>query len=324
MVAQEHHGLLAQLVGDINHLLGQLRHLTPLEGHKVLELLGGDAVLVVVVPLVDDKFGAETVANLPLKLLQDIGGDGCGVPIPIHVLFPLQLVEDEGKLVEEGRVADHIHIGVLSNKFPQPLHSKSLRLGLSDIEGDLVLEVLPAVGDGIVHMDRVPDEVGQETDGVVVERLRRTDYHAAALPIVPPIVRGQGDAGSAVHDLPPAADVVPGVDLEQLVADPLHQGDGEGAAGGGVESGHDVALLHLFWIGLGPGVVLAGGVVGGVDLGVHPFELLRVIGAVAVADGIRAPALDQLQGFGHHVHICGDCYPAKMLFIHNFILFNAF
>ena len=33
VVAQEHHGLLAQLVGDVHHLLGQLGHLAALEGH---------------------------------------------------------------------------------------------------------------------------------------------------------------------------------------------------------------------------------------------------------------------------------------------------
>ena len=38
---------------------------------------------------------------------------------------------------------------------------------------------------------------------------------------------------------------------------------------------HDIALLHLVRVGLGPGVVLARGVVGGVDLGVHAFDIKR-------------------------------------------------
>ena len=52
-------------------------------------------------------------------------------------------------------------------------------------------------------------------------------------------------------------------------------------------------------LGLSPSVVLAGGVVGGVDLGSGVLQLLREFGAVAVADGIRAPAFQQGEGFGY-------------------------
>ena len=74
VVTKEHHGFLAQLVGDVHHFLGQLRYLATLESHKVLELLAGHTVLVVVVALVDDVLGAELIAHFFLKLLQDVGG----------------------------------------------------------------------------------------------------------------------------------------------------------------------------------------------------------------------------------------------------------
>ena len=50
-----------------------------------------------------------------------------------------------------------------------------------------------------------------------------------------------------------------------------------------------VALLYLVRVCLCPCVVLAGGIVSGVDLGVRILELLREVGAVAVADGISTP-----------------------------------
>ena len=306
MVAQEHHGLLAQLVGDVHHLLGQGGHLPALEGHEILEFLAGCPVLVVVVALIDDKLGAEGVARLLLKLLQDIGGDGGGVAVPVYVLLPLQLVEDEGELVEEGGVPDHVHVGVVRDELPQPLHGEGPGLGLAHVEGDLVLEVLPAVGDGVIHMHRVPDQVGQEADGVLVEGNGGGDGDTARPLVVVPVRRGNGRPGGAVHHLPPAFDVVPGVHLHQLVADPLHQGDGQGPARGGVKARHDIALLHLVGVGLGPGVILPGGVVGGVDLGVHRFQFLGIVGAVAVPDGVRPPTLEQREGLGHHVHVGGD------------------
>ena len=184
MVAQKHHGFLAQLVGDVHHFLGKLGHLPALERLEVLELLGGDAVLVVVVALVDDVLRAELVAHFLLKLLQDIGRHRGGVAVPIHVLLPLELIEHQCKLMEEGGIADDVHIGVVGNELSEPLHGELVGFGLTDVEGDLVLKVFPVVGDGVVHVHRIPDEIGEEAHGVVVIAFRMGDDHAAAFGVI--------------------------------------------------------------------------------------------------------------------------------------------
>ena len=163
-------------------------------------------------------------------------------------------------------------------------------------------------------MHRVPDEVSQKTDGILMERYGLYGHAAVG---VTPLCRGHGLPGGAVHDLPPAGDVVVRVHLHQLRADALHQRDGHGIAGGGVEAGHDVALLHLVRVCLCPCVILAGGVVGGVDLGVRILELLRKVGAVAVADGVCAPLFQNFQRFGHNVQVGRDSHaPGLSCFIH--------
>ena len=316
MVAQEHHSLPAQLVGDVHHFPGQCGHLPALEGHEVLVFPGRNTVLVVVVPLVDDELGTEAVAHLLFKTLQDIGGDGGGIAVPVHIFLPLQLVKDERKLVEEGGIADHVHMGVVRDKVPQPLHGEFAGLGLAHIEGDLVFKAGPAVGDGVVHVHRIPNQVGQEAHRVVVEVHRRANDHAVRFSVIPPCLRREGLPRGAVHHFPPALDVVPRIHLQELTGNPLHQRDGQRPAHGGVKPGGNIALLHLVGIGLRPGVILPGGVIGGVDLGVHPFQSLWVVGAVAVPDGVRPPAVQKLQCLGHHVHVGGNGDPAEMLFIH--------
>ena len=77
---------------------------------------------------------------------------------------------------------------------------------------------------------------------------------------------------------------------------PVIRGHGQRTVRSGIERGHNVALLRFIGVCLSPSVVLAGGVVGGVDLGSGVLQLLREFGAVAVADGIRAPALEQVKG----------------------------
>ena len=89
MVAQKHHRLFAALMGDVHHLLGELGNLSALECLEVLELLAGHPVLVVVVALVNDIFGTELIAHFPFKLLQDIGADGGGIAVPVHIFLSL-------------------------------------------------------------------------------------------------------------------------------------------------------------------------------------------------------------------------------------------
>ena len=216
--------------------------------------------------------------------------------------------------MEEGGVADDVDIGVLCDELAQALHGILVGLGLTHVKGDLVLKIRPAVGGSVVHMHRVPDEVSQKTDGILMERYGLYGHTAVG---VAPLLRRHGLTGGSIHDLPPAGDVVVGVHLHQLRADALHQRDGHGVAGGGVKAGHDVALLYLIRVCLCPCVVLAGGIVGGVDLGVRILELLREVGAVAVADGVCTPLFQNFQRFGHHVQVGGDGHaPGLSCFIH--------
>ena len=71
--------------------------------------------------------------------------------------------------MEERGIADDVHIRMLCNEFPQTFHGIFVGFRLAHIKRDLMLEIRPAVGGGIVHVHRVPDQVGQEADGVLVE-----------------------------------------------------------------------------------------------------------------------------------------------------------
>ncbi len=87
VVSQEHHGLLAAFVGDIHHLFYDLCHFPSLECLEILVFFGWDAVLVIVIALVDDIFRAKRIPGFPLKLLQDIGAYGCRVAVPVYIFF---------------------------------------------------------------------------------------------------------------------------------------------------------------------------------------------------------------------------------------------
>ena len=308
VVAQEHHRFFAVGVDDVGHFLHQPGNLAALECLKILVLLAGHTVLVVVVALVDDKLRAEFVADFLLKLLQNIGRNGRRVAVPVHVLLAAQLVKHQREQVEEGRKAHNVDIGVAFEILAQAAHCVGVGLGLAHIERNLVLDILPVIDDRVVHVDGVPDQVRQKADRVLMVGSGGIDGNAFAGGIIVPVGGGDRLTRRAIYDLPPAGNIIVVVDLHQLTADAGHQRDGQRAVLGGVERGHNVALLRFIGVRLRPGVVLAGGVVGGVDLGSGVLQLLRELGAVAVADGIRAPAFEQVESFRNSVHISGDRY----------------
>ena len=304
VIAQEHHRFLAHLVGDVNHLPGERSDLAALERLEIPVLPARHAVLVVEVALINDVLRAEPVPHLALKLLEDIRGHRGGIAVPVHILFTLERVKHQRELVEERGIADHIHIRMLRDEPAQALHRVFAGLGLAYIERDLMLDVLPVVDHGVVHMHRVPDQIAQERHSVLVIRGRLVDDDKAVL--IAPAVRGDDLARRAVDDLPPALDVVAGVGHEQLGGEVVHQLNLQRALLGHAEAGHDVALLHLIRVRLRPGVVLAGGVVGGVNLRIHSLELGREVRAIAVADRVRAPAGKQFKRLRDDVKVGRD------------------
>ena len=314
MVAEEHHGFLAQLVGDIDHFLGKGSNLAALERLEIAELLARHAVLVVEVALIDDELRTELVADLAFELLEDIRGNGGGIAIPVDVLFTLERIEHQRELMEERGIADHVHIRMLRDELAQALHGIGAGLRLAHVKGDLVLDALPVVDHGVIHMHRIPDQIAEEGNGVLVVRRRLIDDDKAVF--IAPAVRGDNLAGRTVHNLPPAGDIIAGVRLQELGGKVIHQLNLQRLFPRHAEARHDVALLHLVRVRLRPCVILAGGIIGRIHLRAHLAQLGREIGAVAVADGVRTPAGKQFKRLRYDVDIGRDRYAAaKLLFI---------
>ena len=320
MVAKEHHRFFSALMGDFDHFPRQSGDFPTLERLEIPEFLAGHAILVIEISLIDDILRTEAIADFLLEFLQNIRRNGGRITVPIDVLFPPERIEHQRKLMEERRVANHVHIGMLLDEAAQTLHGKLMGLGLANIERNLMLDILPVVDNGVVHVNRIPDEIAQEGHRVFMIR-RRMLNHDAPVRIMP-FIRGQRLAGRAVDDLPPAADIVAGIDLQQLGREVFHQTDRQRTLACHLESGHDIALLHLVGVRLRPRVVLAGGVVSRIHLCAGIAKLLREVGSVAVADRVRSPSFAQFKRFGHNVHIGRNGYaPAVLLLVHHRFFF---
>ena len=140
-------------------------------------------------------------------------------------------------------------------------------------------------------------------DGIV-------NHHAALFLLILPVVNGHNLAGGTVNDLPPPLSVVSGVDHHQFFGNTLHKRNLQFRLHGSIKSSHHIALLYFIRIRLCPLVILPGGVIGGINFCPGSDQLLRELGAVAVTDGIRAPAFHQFYGFRHNIQISRNGYPS--------------
>ena len=314
VVAEEHHRFLAVGVDDVHHLLGQRADFLLLELDKVAELLARHAEHRVVVALIHNELRAELVPCPLFKFFQNVGADAGAVAEPLDEFLALLVVKSQRELVEEGREPHHINMGVGLAPAAQLFFYIGLRLGLAHIVGQLVGRVLPVVGQEVVHVYGVPNQERQKADGVLVVG-DGFDLNLTGRLVKEPLVGGYDLAGRAVDDLPPALGVVQRVDLELLGVEAVHQVDAQRRAARRVAVADQILLLDLIGVCLGPGVVLAGRIIGSVLFGGVRQQFLRHFGAVAVAQRIRAQQIFQPQGLLHYICVCGKCQSSKLLHV---------
>ena len=314
MIAQEHHRFLAVGVYDVDHLLGQLADFLLLELDKVAELLARHAEHRVVVALIHNEFGAELVPCPLFKFFQNVRADAGTVTEPLHEFLTLLVVKGQRELVEEGREPHHINVGVGLAPATQLFFYIGLRFGLTHIVGQLVRRVLPVVGQEVVHVYGVPDQERQKADGVLVIG-DGFDLDLACRLVEEPFVGGDDLARRAVNDLPPALGVIQRVDFQLLGVEAVHQVDAQLRAARRVAVTDKILLLDFIGVCFGPGVILAGRIIGSVFLCGILQKLCGHLGAVAVAQGISPQQVLQAQGFVNNVCICGKCQSSELLHV---------
>ena len=172
-----------------------------------------------------------------------------------------------------------------------------------DVERDLVFLVAPVVGQVVVHLHRIPDDVRQERDRDLMHRRHAVDVHHLRLRVEVP-ARGVHDlAGGAVHDFPVPVRVRVAVRPELLVEEAFHERHVHVGRLGQHAGGEQVDLRGLVHMLGDPFVVRARREIRGVHLLAEGDHLLVEVGAVGVADRVRAPELGELAGLAGEVFL---------------------
>ena len=222
LVAEEHHRLLAGGVRLVDEFLDVRSHERGQERNPVTLCLARYAPGGVVAAFVHEILGAQPVAVQSLEVVERLRRHGACAPEPVDNLLAVPLVEDERELVEERREPHHIGLRIVFEPLFECAEHEVARRRMVDVERDLVFLVSPVVRQMVVHLDRVPDDVGEERDRVFVHRLRFADRDRVVPGVEIPAVRVDHLPGRAVDGLPVAMRVRVAVRLQLFGVEPFH------------------------------------------------------------------------------------------------------
>ena len=311
LVTQEHHRFLAGGVGHVGELLDIGANETGEEVDPVALGLARHAPRGVIGAAIYEVFGTQAVAVLLLEVVERGRAHGAGASEPVHDLLALLLVEQQRELVEERRETHDIHLRVVLEPLLERVEHELARRRVVDIERNLVLLVAPPVRQVVVHLDRIPDDVREERDRVLVHQFRAGDMHGIGVLIKRPQGGIHDLIGGAVHDFPVLVRVGVTVRLELLLEEAVHQGNIHDVRFRQDAPGEQVHLRGLVHVQRDPLVVCTGREVGAVDLLAEREHGLVKVCAVGITDGISAPQFGKFLGFFSEVLFTGQCEAAS-------------
>ena len=296
LVAEEHHRLFAGGVGHVGELLDVFAHEAGEEVDPVALGFSGHAPCGVVGTAVHEVLRAQAVAILGFEIIQRTRAYGAGATKPVDDLFAALFIEQERELVEERGESHHIGLRAVLKPLLERVEHELAGGRMVDVERDLVFLVAPVVGQMVVHLDRVPDDVGQETHRVFVHRHGSGHVHGVLARVERPAGRVHDLARGAVHDFPVLMRVGVTVRLELFLEETVHQRHIHRVGLGQDTGGQQVDLRGLVHVQGDPLVVGAGREVGAVDFLAKSEHCLVQMRAVGVADGVRTPQFGEFLG----------------------------
>ena len=293
-VVIEHVGLLAVGVDDVHQRLGLFRH-EALDEIHIIPLVGrGRAVSRLQFALVDEVLRRQGVAVFLLKGPQGRRADGEIIAGPIHKAAAAAQIaaEDPDKIVEKRGQPHHVGIGIGFAPVFEPALQVLPGQGMAGVQLAQMLAG-PMVGGVVVHVDLFPDAPDQEGRRIAMigHAAAQGDFALRPLPLIP---RHQG-VGRPVPHLPVGQGVGAVVQLELLIKVSVQRSDLQRIGNSRLGIGGQEGLLLGVGMRLGKGVVLPDDADGGVDAVARLHDPGRQLGAVGIADHVRAPFFRHFQ-----------------------------
>ena len=128
--------------------------------------------------------------------------------------------------MEERGEPENINIRMLLNELTQALHRIFMRLGLSHIKGDLMLHILPVIYNSVIHMYRIPHNIGKKTYCIIMKCLCTVDCHIPTLAVIAPLLCRNYFSRGTVNHFPPSCDIIMVIDLQHIRIQMVHQMNG--------------------------------------------------------------------------------------------------
>ena len=148
----------------------------------------------------------------------------------------------------------YVYIRMILNKLSQTLHCIFMRLWLTYIKCDLMLNIFPVICNCIVHMHRIPHNISKETYCILMERNSSKCNLSCLFTVVPFICRNNFSCCS-VDYFPPTFDIISCIRFQHIRVKSLHYFHFKSFRLCCIERCHNIHLLNFFRIGFSPCII---------------------------------------------------------------------
>ena len=198
-------------------------------------------------------------------------------------------------------------------KLTQFFHTMCLCFRLTHIKSNLWLHIFPVIYHSIVHIDRIPHNISQETNGILMKPFCWMNHHIPALFFVSPFTDRNDFPCGTICYFPPFPDIIPVIHLQHCRIQMIHQMYFQTIFRCRMERCHNIHLLNFVRIRFCPFIIFSGCTVSRIDLCSGILQFLRKFRTITVTECICSPLIHDLQCLRHHIQICRYGYTTFVL-----------
>ena len=205
VITEKHHCFLAGFMHQIHQLFCSFAYEALCKIDIITVFLCRNTERGVIITVLDKYLRTQAIAQLLFECQYRFCRYAGTIAAPVNEFFLRMLIENQREVIEEG--CESYDITALVFFLLQPVfqifHNIVPAVGLAYIKRYFMRLVTPVIGDVIIHLRRIPEDIGQKADGIFMERLCMMHNNRMMLLIQLPVICCNHSSAGTVDNLPP-------------------------------------------------------------------------------------------------------------------------
>ena len=219
VITEKHHCFLTRFMYQIHQLFSLTAYKALCKINILLIFLCRNTERGIIIAVLYKNLRAQAIALFLFKCQYCFRGYTGTIAAPVYEFFLRIVIENQRKMIEERCKAHNITALILFLLQPvfQIFHNIAAAERLAYIKRYFMRLVTPVIGDMIVHLCRIPENIGKKADRIFMERLCMMHDNRMLLLIQLPVICGNHSPTGTVNNLPPLLGIMVVIRCDLLI-----------------------------------------------------------------------------------------------------------